>query len=917
MSKKIISILVCVLMILGSFASVVACKKDNDKNKIHPDVEKVNSAYEWLTLREANDGDLNALTDANRLVLPVKKDEVAITWSVDKPAYVNLSSGRITQPDYDTGDQDVTLTATLKLNETSKEKQFTVKVLKKVRPQDEPFFLYNDFKQAKTTDISETDWIATQDPDNWAAVSGKSGSSIIKVVDSIPGITIPGGSKAVEVKYGTEKQAITSFRPNHDQIVIEVDVLQTRGGAPIRFQNQASGTGLQIGFGVDKTDIDDSKGKIYYRDYALSSEVTGAHIEFDKWYTLRAEIDLVAETLQLFYYEEVQGAEAQLVPVTPGEISFKAPGKTIDFKEIYLRTGSSSAKGVDPNPSYFTNLKANNIYAMPRPDETVVFLGNISGISDEYVLAQGETFTPDVPVVKNKYGSERTLVEGTDYTVAVSSVDTSVANTDELKKIIRGEAGTLNTVTYTITNKTNEADVKTVERNVIIYNPEEPNIIRSVTAPVVDAEVSLNAAITVKTLTNEGTLYYYATTSDVTEMDAATIKANGQSVELAGTSTVINTTIEEAEVGFKNKFWYVVDCGEKGESDVFSNTVEVVKIVTITTAQAFYDMTVNPAENTKYELGGDIDFTGFTWNAPSDPVAFNTTLDGKGYTVKNITITSTGGYAGIFTRLTNATIKNLALDNIQITATSATRAGILAGQATGTLVTLENISITNSSVAASQYAGALLGRVEDTNVTVVAKNIYINNVNIDVKTSSGKYSAGVVAYVEKGNLDISDVQVKADILTADRSGGIVARLGIASNLKVERAVIDVTANTNSHFGAVLGQVANGRTSTVNPEIKDTFVTGTVTITGSYRANSIIADLAGISKDDVVIGNNFEYNFTVDSIASRTSGLDGTLVEDAPDNAWWSTNLSSIASSELWTIADGMANLTRAWMNVGE
>ncbi|HBY65922.1 MAG TPA: hypothetical protein DEG42_06070, partial [Acholeplasmataceae bacterium] len=88
------------------------------------DSERVDAAFSWLQL-----GDLTALVNSSpRLILPTVRDGVTISWVIDKLEYI-AANGVITQPDFETGNQTVTLTATLTLNAATRNKVFTATVL--------------------------------------------------------------------------------------------------------------------------------------------------------------------------------------------------------------------------------------------------------------------------------------------------------------------------------------------------------------------------------------------------------------------------------------------------------------------------------------------------------------------------------------------------------------------------------------------------------------------------------------------------------------------------------------------------------------------------------------------------------------------------------------------------------------------
>ncbi|KZB89772.1 hypothetical protein A2U94_19805 [Bacillus sp. VT 712] len=73
-----------------------------------------------------------------------------------------------------------------------------------------------------------------------------------------------------------------------------------------------------------------------------------------------------------------------------------------------------------------------------------------------------------------------------------------------------------------------------------------------------------------------------------------------------------------------------------------------------------------------YELAHDIDATGFNFvpiggTSLVIEQSFRGIFDGKGYKIINLKINQTGNYAGLFSCLNGATVKNLGLENVDIT----------------------------------------------------------------------------------------------------------------------------------------------------------------------------------------------------------------------------------------------------------
>ena len=107
-----------------------------------------------------------------------------------------------------------------------------------------------------------------------------------------------------------------------------------------------------------------------------------------------------------------------------------------------------------------------------------------------------------------------------------------------------------------------------------------------------------------------------------------------------------------------------------------------------------------------YKLMNDIDLSGYSnWIPIGNSSAtnyFQGRFDGNDFVVKNLKITGTSNYSGLFGYLLNATIKNLGIVNCNING----------GQYTGGLAGYNNAtSITNCYVTGNVTANSIVGMV--------------------------------------------------------------------------------------------------------------------------------------------------------------------------------------------------------------
>jgi uncharacterized repeat protein (TIGR02543 family) len=807
------------------------------------DQEAVDATHTWLTLP-----DLSALTNSSpRLILPTTYpvQGVAISWVIDKTEYI-AANGVITQPTFEEGDQTVTLTATLSKGSVTRTKEFTASVIALPSLEETEPIINETFNYPLGNILDQTTI--------WGPVSGKSGNSIFTVVDSAPA-AIPGGSQALKLEALLELQIEAPIVHAYDLVIIEVDVMQTAtsNGSPINIQSSSSSP--VVAFGVDGA-------ALFYR--TDNGPLMKTDIEVNKWYTLRAEVNLVDKTLEVFYYED----NGQLMSMTPGPVEFTG---TTSIQSLFIRSGSSTTTELRP-PAYITNIIANRIEAMPRPTE-LIEIGEITGIRPSVSVEEDGTFTVDAPVVRNLYGTQRELILDTDYTLTIDNpVDTSVAG-DYV-------------VTYTFTNLDNPLDTKVVTQEVIVYAVGDPNEITQVVSTVV-GYLENTTDITVTTVQPQGDLYYILSSNETETVE--TIMA-GTSVEITG----ISTLIEDIEVGNNTFIHFVVDLF--GESNIVSHTLIFEAVTEIATAQDFITLTTPDGSgviNTSFAIVADLDFTGLVF--PEHNASIRGKIYGNGHTLSNITINRTGGnYGGIFPRLNGATVRDLVIDNATIT--SVDRGGVLVGRVENNDSVVMNIVIMNSSVTAenSNGVGGVIG--------LVSRKTELSNIAIidsTVQATGQKNVGGVVGRVDGGLLDAKDIYVNnvTVISTATgtdlAAGGFVGyiRDSLTSVVEAERVVI-VGSTVNAVMGgALIGYNRLPGSATINHAYVQ------VAFTHPDRTH---AGLIGRVNDEA------SYLDQTHIFGSLTGTVEHAQVQNLtniaiPENqAWWSSNLPVFVDDPLWT-----------------
>lgn len=187
-------------------------------------------------------------------------------------------------------------------------------------------------------------------------------------------------------------------------------------------------------------------------------------------------------------------------------------------------------------------------------------------------------------------------------------------------------------------------------------------------------------------------------------------------------------------------------------------------------------------------LMNDLDFDGVDYR----PIPlFSGTLDGQGYTIKNVEIIlseeSLEPNVGLFRQLSGASIRNLNVDRLTIDAPiEMVSVGSIAGRALNS--TLENIAITNAELNSGFNAGGLIGTIEplDPWAEVLEPNeVQINQTSFNGMIKGGYQVGGLIGSVNKStSVSISNSFTKGTLDALDSIGLIIGEI-LSSSVNIK------------------------------------------------------------------------------------------------------------------------------------
>ena len=198
-------------------------------------------------------------------------------------------------------------------------------------------------------------------------------------------------------------------------------------------------------------------------------------------------------------------------------------------------------------------------------------------------------------------------------------------------------------------------------------------------------------------------------------------------------------------------------------------------------------------------LGKNIDLTGKGWTpiGTNYEKRYKGTFDGRGHTIKGLTVTTNDQFVGLFGYLDKAgTVKNVVMEGIQITSNHVLMSGNTGGVVGYSWGTIENCSV-SGSVSGTVYVGGVVGAQIGGSITGCSSSATVKG-TVDVGGVAGQTnsSATLTACYATGNVTLEINSLK--ILSG---GGLVGFCGGSSVLLACYATGNVTS-TGSNTGKV-------------------------------------------------------------------------------------------------------------------
>ena len=218
----------------------------------------------------------------------------------------------------------------------------------------------------------------------------------------------------------------------------------------------------------------------------------------------------------------------------------------------------------------------------------------------------------------------------------------------------------------------------------------------------------------------------------------------------------------------------------------------VVKQV-IRTVDDLEKMRTNP--NGYFKLSANLDLSGYAVGEGWKPIEqFGGTLDGRGYTISNLTVSRpSSNNVGLFGELTStATITNVKFENVSIRGGEyvGTLAGIGAGNISHVTVSSGNV------IGQTNYTGGLVG--SQNNGTISDCIVTLDSIN------GNSAVGGLVGISYSGTLTKSGA--RTSIIGSESVGGAIGLVSVSAATYIQEVCANTQITGTSDLGGLIGKV---------------------------------------------------------------------------------------------------------------
>ena len=208
-------------------------------------------------------------------------------------------------------------------------------------------------------------------------------------------------------------------------------------------------------------------------------------------------------------------------------------------------------------------------------------------------------------------------------------------------------------------------------------------------------------------------------------------------------------------------------------------------------------------------LDKNIDLTGKGWTpiGTSFDNSYKGTFDGRGHTIKGLTVTTNDQFVGLFGYLDRAgTVKNVVMEDIQITSNHVLMSGNTGGVVGSSWGTIENCSV-SGSVSGTNCVGGVVGGQKAGSIIGCSSSATVKGTRYVGGVAGEKQGTMIACYAT------GDVTLEIDS-QRDLSGGGVVGFNIGSRVLACYTTGNVTSTGSSTVNVYIGGFCGYNSTTV-------------------------------------------------------------------------------------------------------
>lgn len=208
-------------------------------------------------------------------------------------------------------------------------------------------------------------------------------------------------------------------------------------------------------------------------------------------------------------------------------------------------------------------------------------------------------------------------------------------------------------------------------------------------------------------------------------------------------------------------------------------------------------------EESDFVYGGDFFNNGMAWK----PIGvFTGSFDGKNHTISNLYVDTTSDNVGLFSKVSNSTIKNVSLRNISISGGNYVGGicGYLTSSGDDNFALVQNCYV-DGQVTASNYAGGICGYIHGVDYSRGIEGSYadadtrIYNCYNNALIFAEDYAGGITSSTHSAGCTISECVNNGDVTSNGISGGILGYLTGDKSNSWSRGGMGTTGGTNYYY----------------------------------------------------------------------------------------------------------------------